>query len=79
VRNHPELSDAQISRLLGTTKPTIASIRDRSHWNTPNIKPRNPVSLGLCSAPDLEAAIIHARRTNPHAVLAEQPEVNEEV
>jgi hypothetical protein len=78
VRNHPELTDAQVSRLLGTTKPTIASIRDRSHWNTPNIKPRNPVSLGLCSPVDLEAAIIHARRANPQLIVANE-DMSEEV
>jgi hypothetical protein len=78
VKNHPELSDAQISRLVGTTKPTIAAIRDRSHWNSPNIKPRNPVGLGLCSQSDLESAVLQARRVNPHAVLAET-EATEEV
>jgi hypothetical protein len=64
TKNHPELTDAQISRLIGTTKPTIAAVRDRTHWNSPNIKPRNPVSLGLCSQIDLEAAVHHARRTS---------------
>ena len=54
VKNYPELSDAQISKLIGTTKPTIASVRDRSHWNSSNIKGENPVSLGLCNATDLE-------------------------
>ena len=61
VRNHPEFSDAQISRLIGTTKPTINAIRDRTHWNMPNIKPQNPVNLGLCSAQDLEKIVILAR------------------
>lgn len=61
IRNHPELSDAQISRLIGTTKPTINAIRDRSHWNMPNIKPQNPINLGLCSAPDLEKIVTLAR------------------
>ena len=55
------MSDAQISKLIGTTKPTINSIRDRSHWNTPNIKAQNPVSLGLCSADELENIIAVAR------------------
>src|SRR5580658_1851645 len=62
LRSHPELSDAQISKLIGTTKPTIAAVRDRTHWNSTNIKPRHPVALGLCSQVDLEAAIHHARR-----------------
>ena len=61
LRNYPELSDAQISRLIGTTKPTINSIRDRSHRNAANIKPQSPVYLGLCSAPDLEKAVAIAR------------------
>ncbi|MEK7820931.1 MAG: cell cycle transcriptional regulator TrcR [Pseudomonadota bacterium] len=61
LKNYPELGDGQISRLLGTTKSTIASIRDRSHWNAPNIKPQNPVNLGLCSSADLEKAIALAR------------------
>ncbi len=49
TKNHPELTDAQISKLIGTTKPTIAAIRERSHWNSSNIKPRHPVSIGLCT------------------------------
>ena len=61
VKNYPELSDAQISKLLGTTKPTISAIRDRSHWNSPNIKAENPVGLGLCGATDLEKAVAIAR------------------
>jgi len=62
LKNYPELSDAQISRLIGTTKPTINSVRSKNHWNAPNIKPQNPVSLGLCSTRDLEMAVIVARR-----------------
>ncbi len=61
VKNYPELSDAQISKLVGTTKPTISSIRDRSHWNTPNIKPQNPVGLGLCRGEELERLVAIAR------------------
>jgi uncharacterized protein len=57
LRNHPELPDAQVGRLVGTTKPTIQSIRDRTHWNSPNIKPVDPVTLGLCSQMDLDAAV----------------------
>ncbi len=57
MQNHPELTDAQIGKLIGTTKATIAKVRDRSHWNTANIKPRNPVTLGLCSEADLEKAV----------------------
>ena len=69
LKSHPELSETQISRLLGTTKATIAAIRDRTHWNSPNIKPRNPVSIGLCSQADLEAAL-SARR--PASAASEQ-------
>jgi hypothetical protein len=54
VRNHPEVSDAQISKLLGTTKSTIQSVRDRTHWNSQNITPQDPVGLGLCSQIDLD-------------------------
>jgi len=54
VRNHPEISDPQISKLIGTTKPTINSIRDRTHWKTATITPTDPVSLGLCSQMDLD-------------------------
>ncbi|MEP0338971.1 MAG: cell cycle transcriptional regulator TrcR [Alphaproteobacteria bacterium] len=61
VKNYPEMSDGQISKLIGTTKPTIMSVRDRSHWNTSNIKPQNPVGLGLCTADDLEKVIAVAR------------------
>lgn len=57
VRNHPELTDAQISKLIGTTKTTIAAVRDRTHWNATNIKPTDPVSLGLCSQIDLDEAV----------------------
>jgi len=61
VKSHPELSDAQVSKLIGTTKPTINAIRERSHWNMPNIKPQNPVALGLCTAADLEKVVALAR------------------
>ena len=57
LRNHPELSDAAISRLIGTTKPTIAAVRDRTHWNSPNIKARHPVTLGLCTQAELDEAV----------------------
>jgi len=62
IKNHPELLDAQISRLLGTTKETIAKVRDRSHWNASNIKPNNPVLMGLCKQADLDAALKRAQR-----------------
>jgi hypothetical protein len=62
IKNYPDLLDAQVARLLGTTKETIAKVRDRSHWNTTNIKPQNPVMLGLCKQADLDAAIKRAER-----------------
>ncbi|MGJ8562652.1 MAG: DUF1013 domain-containing protein [Alphaproteobacteria bacterium] len=57
VRNHPEVSDPQISKLIGTTKPTIAAIRDRTHWKMNTITPTDPVSLGLCSQIDLDEIV----------------------
>jgi len=57
VRNHPEVSDMQISKLIGTTKPTIVSVRDRSHWNASQIKPVDPVSIGLCTQIDLDSVV----------------------
>lgn len=57
VRNHPELADSQICKLLGTTKQTIESIRSRTHWNSANIQPVDPVALGLCRQIDLDAAV----------------------
>lgn len=64
LKNYPELGDAQISRLIGTTKPTISAVRNKTHWNASNIKPQNPVSLGLCTTRDLELAVGVARRRN---------------
>jgi hypothetical protein len=57
VKFHPELTDAQISKLVGTTKPTIQSIRDRTHWNISNIQPVDPVALGLTKQSELDAAV----------------------
>ena len=62
VRNHPELKDAQISRLVGTTKSTIEQIRDRKHWNSQNLVPMDPVTLGLCSQIDLDFEVQRASR-----------------
>jgi len=69
LKNHPELSDGQISKLVGTTKPTIGAVRDRTHWNSPNIKPRHPVALGLCTLPELEAAVNRASKGKKRAVV----------
>lgn len=57
LKHHPELTDAQISKLLGTTKNTINAVRDRSHWNSSNIRARDPMDLGLCSYSDYNAAV----------------------
>ena len=62
VRYHPELSDGQISKLVGTTKPTIGSIRERTHWNIQNIQPIDPVALGLCRQTELDAAVQKAAK-----------------
>ena len=57
LRSYPQLTEPQVSKLLGTTKETIQKVRDRTHWNSANIKPRDPVILGLCSQTDLNAAV----------------------
>lgn len=57
VRNHPELKDAQIMRLVGTTKPTIQAIRERTHWNSASLTPMDPVTLGLCSQIELDMEV----------------------
>jgi len=57
VKFHPELTDGQISKLVGTTKPTIQAIRERTHWNIGNIQPIDPVALGLCKQTELDAAV----------------------
>ena len=62
VRNHPELKDAQISRLVGTTKSTIEQIRNRTHWNSANLTPMDPVTLGLCSQIDLDLEVERAAK-----------------
>lgn len=62
IRNHPEVSDAQISRLIGTTRNTITAIRERSHWNIQNIQPKDPVTLGLCSQRELDAIVAKAAK-----------------
>ncbi len=74
LKHHPNLADSQIISLLGTTKTTIAAIRDKTHWNTAAIKPRNPVTLGLCTEADLEKAVIVAKMRNPNP----QPVVDED-
>jgi hypothetical protein len=66
LRNHPEISDAQIGKLIGTTRNTINAIRERTHWNIQNIQPKDPVTLGLCSQRELDAAVAKAaKRAGP--------------
>jgi hypothetical protein len=65
ARNHPELKDSQIIRLVGTTKSTIAAIRDRTHWNSANLSPLDPVTLGLCSQTDLDLEVMKAAKEKP--------------
>jgi len=62
IRNHPEVTDGAISKLIGTTRTTIAAIRDRSHWNIANIQPKDPVTLGLCSQRELDAMVAKAAK-----------------
>jgi len=62
LRNHPEVSDAQIGKLIGTTRNTITAIRERSHWNIQNINPKDPVTLGLCSQRELDAMVAKAAK-----------------
>ena len=71
LRNHPEVSDAQISKLIGTTRNTIGAIRDRTHWNIQNIQPKDPVTLGLCSQRELDAVVAKAAK---RAGLVEEAE-----
>ena len=72
LRHHPEVSDAQVCKLVGTTKSTIGAIRDRSHWNMANIKPVDPVALGLCRQLDLDAAIAKGAETAARAAADKQ-------
>lgn len=65
VRNHPELKDAQIMRLVGTTKTTIAQIRERTHWNSATLTPMDPVTLGLCSQIELDIEVERASKGGP--------------
>ena len=88
IKNYPELGDAQICKLIGTTKSTISAVREKSHWNAQNIKPQNPVGLGICSEADLtkqidlaraRAGAVHARaekqaRAEARAAAAVKPE-----
>ena len=72
LRHYPELSDAQVGRMIGTTKPTINAIRDRTHWNAPNLRPRSPVEIGLCSMEELEENLGTARKRAARKAEREQ-------
>ena len=73
VKFHPELSDGQIAKLVGTTKPTIQSIRERTHWNISNMQPIDPVALGLCKQSELDEAVQKAaeKRAAEGAVMSD--------
>ena len=71
VRNHPELKDSQIMRLVGTTKSTIQGIRERTHWNAANLAPMDPVTLGLCSQIDLDLEVQRAAKEKPVEAVAD--------
>ncbi len=79
LRNHPEISDAQIGKLIGTTRNTINAIRERSHWNIQNIQPKDPVTLGLCSQRELDAAVAKAAKKAAAQAEATGVEEGEEV
>ena len=73
VKFHPELSDGQVSKLVGTTKPTIQAIRERTHWNINNIDPIDPVALGLCKQTELDAAVqkANAKKAKEGGVMSD--------
>src|SRR5690606_4909578 len=73
IRNHPEISDAQIGKLIGTTRNTINAIRGRTHWNIQNIVAKDPVTLGLCSQRELDAAVAKAAKRARSADDVEEP------
>jgi len=74
VKFHPELTDGQISKLVGTTKPTIQSIRERTHWNISSIQPIDPVALGLCKQSELDAAVqkANAKKVKEGEVMSDE-------
>jgi hypothetical protein len=74
LKNHPELKDSQIMRLVGTTKPTIIAIKERTHWNSPNLVAQDPVTLGLCSQIDLDNEVKKAARRLERERKAAGPE-----
>lgn len=73
LRNHPELGDQAICKLLGTTKNTVQSVRDRTHWKSQDIRPRDPVLLGLCQQIELDEAIARAKADMPQDARPAEP------
>ena len=73
VKFHPELTDGQVSKLVGTTKPTIQAIRERTHWNIANIQPIDPVALGLCKQTELDEAVqkANARKVSEGSAMSD--------
>lgn len=76
VKNHPELSVGQICKLIGTTKPTIQAIRERTHWNINNIQPTDPVALGLCRQLELDEAVRIAAEIKEKEMLQAKTEAD---
>ena len=72
LKNYDELSDAQVGKLLGTTKATITAVRERTHWNTPNITPQDPILLGICTEAELLDAVRKARARAERAAAREE-------
>jgi len=77
IRNHPELKDSQVARLVGSTKSTIDAIRNRTHWNMANIRPQDPIGLGLCRQIELDEAIAKAERSMKRAQKKKEKEERE--
>lgn len=75
IRNHPELTDGAIGKLIGTTRTTIQALRDRSHWNIANIQPKDPVTLGLTTQRELDAAVARAAKLAGIEAVSQDPEM----
>ncbi len=74
IRNHPELRDSQVARLVGSTKNTIDAIRKRTHWNMANIRPQDPIGLGICRQVELDEALAKAERSMKRAQKKKEKE-----
>ena len=77
IRNHPELKDSQVAKLVGSTKSTIDAIRNRTHWNMSNIRPQDPIGLGLCKQIELDDALAKAERSMKRAQKKKEKEERE--